>query len=48
MFDFIKDTSGKRVADLLEPFVGKGGDWPQQFKSVMQSADLGKHGRKIF
>ena len=31
--------SGDRVAELLEPFVGKGGDWPQRLCSIMQWAD---------
>ena len=44
---FHQSHSGDRVADLLEPFVGKGGDWPQRFKSVMQSADL-TNSRKFF
>ena len=37
--------SGDRVAKLLEPFVGKGSDWPQRFYSVMQWADLGSSRR---
>ena len=44
---FHQRHSGGRVADLLRPFVGKGGDWPQRFYSVMQSADLGSS-RKFF
>lgn len=44
---FHQSHSGDRVADFLEPFVGKGGDWPQRFKSVMQSADL-TNSRKFF
>lgn len=39
--------SGDRVAELLEPFVGKGGGWPQRFHSIMQWADLGSS-RKFF
>lgn len=39
--------SGDRVADLLKPFVGKGGDWPQRFKSVIQSANLA-NSRRLF
>ena len=39
--------SGDRVAELLEPFVGKGGDWPQRFQSVMQFADL-ENSRRFF
>ena len=44
---FHQRHSGDRVADLLKPFVGKGGDWPQRFKSVMQSADLA-NSRRFF
>ena len=33
--------SGDRITDLLEPFVGRGDDWPQRFQSVMYQADLG-------
>ncbi len=44
---FHQSHSGDRVAGLLGPFVGKGGDWPQRFKSVMQSADL-TNSRKFF
>ena len=39
--------SGDRMAELLEPFVGKGGDWPQRFQSVMQFADL-ENSRRFF
>ena len=42
---FHQRHSGDRVTDLLKPFVGKGGDWPQRFKSVMQSSDLGSSRR---
>ena len=42
-----REHSGDRVAELLEPFVGKGGDWPQRLKSVMQSADLA-NSRRLF
>ena len=31
--------SGDRVAELLEPFVGRDGDWPQRFNEVMKFAD---------
>ena len=31
--------SGDRAAELLEPFVGKGGGWPQRFNHIMQWAD---------
>lgn len=44
---FHQSHSGDRVADFLEPFVGKGGEWPQRLKSVMQSADLA-NSRKFF
>ncbi len=37
---FHQRHAGDRVADLLKPFVGKGGDWPQRFKYVIQSANL--------
>ena len=39
--------SGDRVAELLEPFIGKGDDWPQRFQSVMQAADLA-NSRRFF
>ena len=44
---FHQRHSGDQVADHLKPFVGKGGDWPQRFNSVMQLADLGSS-RKFF
>ena len=44
---FHQRHAGDRVADLLKPFVGKDGNWPQRFKSIMQSADLGSS-RKFF
>ena len=37
--------SGDRVAELLEPFVGKGDDWSQRFQSVMLWADFGSSRR---
>ena len=37
---FHQRYSGERVAELLEPFVGKDGNWPRRFQSVMQFADL--------
>ena len=37
--------SGNKLAELLEPFVGTGGGWPQRFKSVMQSVDLANNRR---
>ena len=39
--------AGDRVAELLEPFVGKGGEWSQRLCSIMQVADYGKS-RKFF
>ncbi len=39
--------SRDRVADLLEPFVGRRGDWTQRFQSVMQFADLA-NSRRFF
>ena len=42
---FHQRHAGDRVADLLKPFVGKDGNWPQRFKSIMQSADLGSSRR---
>ena len=33
--------SGDRMAELLEPFVGRRGDWTQRFQSIMQWADIG-------
>ncbi len=39
--------SGDRVAELLEPFVGRGGDWPQRLSYMMQWTDLG-HSRRFF
>ena len=44
---FHQRHSGDQVADLLKPFVGRSGDWPQRFKSVMQSADLA-NSRRFF
>ena len=34
-----QNHSGDRVAELLEPFVGRGGGWPQRFNHIMQWAD---------
>ena len=42
---FHERHSGDRVADLLEPFEGRGGDWTQRFQFVMQRADLGSSRR---
>lgn len=39
--------AGDRVAELLEPFVGKGGDWPQRFDHIVQMADL-SNSRRFF
>ena len=39
--------AGDRVAELLEPFVGRGGEWPQRLSSVMQWADHG-NSRRFF
>ena len=39
--------SGERVAELLEPFVGKGGNWPQRLSQVVQLANL-ENGRRFF
>ena len=36
---FHQEHSGDRVAELLEPFLEKGGDWPRRFNEVMQFAD---------
>ena len=44
---FHQRHSGDRVADLLEPFEGRGGDWTQRFQSVMQFADL-ENSRRFF
>ena len=42
-----QEHSGDRVAELLEPFLGKGGDWPRRFNGVMQFADL-SNSRRFF
>lgn len=39
--------SGERVAELLEPYVGRGGNWPQRFNFIMQWADHG-NSRRFF
>ena len=39
--------AGDRVAALLEPFVNRGGNWPQRLTFVMQSAQL-EHSRRFF
>ena len=44
---FHQRNSGDRVGELLEPFVGKGGDWPQRFDHIVQMADL-SNSRRFF
>ncbi len=44
---FHQRHSGDRIAELLEPFVGKDGDWSQRLCSIMQRANYGKS-RKFF
>ena len=44
---FHQEHSGDRVAELLEPFLGKGGDWPRRFNEFMQFADL-SNSRRFF
>ena len=39
--------SSNRIAELLEPFVGRGNEWPQRLSYVMQWADL-ENSRKFF
>ena len=39
--------SADRVAELLEPFVGRDGNWPQRLSFIMQWADL-EHSRRFF
>jgi len=39
--------SADRVAELLQPYVGKGGDWTQRLRSVMEWADH-DHSRQCF
>ena len=39
--------SGDRVAELLEPFVGRDGKWPQRLSVIMQRAVL-EHSRRFF
>ena len=34
-----QNHSGDRVAELLEPFVGRGGGWPRRFNQIMQQAN---------
>ena len=42
-----QEHSGDRVAELLESFVGRGGEWPQRLSAVMQWAHL-ENSRKFF
>ena len=44
---FHQRHSGDRVAELLEPFIGKGGEWPQRLSQIIQLADL-KNSRRFF
>ena len=44
---FHQGHSGDRVAELLEPFVRKGGDWSQRLCSIIQWSNYGKS-RKFF
>ena len=44
---FHQRHSGDRVAELLEPFVDRGGNWPQRFNFIMQWADHG-NSRRFF
>ena len=39
--------SGDRVTELLEPFVGRDGDWPQRLSVIMQWANL-ERSRRFF
>ena len=39
--------SGDKLSELLEPFIGRGGGWPERFQSVMQFADLA-NSRRFF
>ena len=39
--------SGDRIAEILEPFVGRGGEWPQLFDHIVQIADL-SNSRRFF
>ena len=39
--------SADRVAELLEPFVGRDGNWPQRLNFIMQWANL-EHSRRFF
>ena len=44
---FHQKHSGGRVAELLEPFVGEGGEWPQRLSYVIQWATL-ENSRRFF
>ena len=42
-----QNHSGDRVAELLEPFIGRGGGWPQRFNHILQWADYASS-RRLF
>ena len=44
---FHQRHSGDRIAEVLEPFVDRGGNWPQRFNYIMQWADHG-NSRRFF
>ena len=44
---FYQRHSGDRAAELLEPFVGRDGQWPQRFDHIVQIADL-SNSRRFF
>lgn len=44
---FHQRHSGERVAELLEPYVGKAGHWPQRLRFVMEWADH-ENSRRFF
>ena len=44
---FHQRHSGDRIAELLEPFVDRGGNWPERFNFIMQWADHG-NSRRFF
>ena len=44
---FHQRHSGDRAAELLEPFVGRGGEWRQRFDHIAQRADL-SNSRRFF
>ena len=48
--DYIRchqNHSGDRVAELLEPFIGRSGGWPQRFNHILQRADYASS-RRLF